>query len=271
MIRYFFHIAYKGTKYRDWQRQKTVLSIQEIIEDRLQQIFKLKISCLGCGRTDAEVHAAQYFFHIDVKNEIPENFKFVLNRSLPNDILIHDVIKMDGEQHAQFDAIERTYDYFIHITKNPFLSDISSYYLLEDLDFVLMKIAASLLLKYTDFRAFCKTPDRHNSTICNIKSVNLYKTEEGDKIRFQITANKFLKSMIRIIVNKLIDIGLGRLSIEEFEYYLKSKETPKYNKLAHPQGLYLSKITYPFLKLKQRTDTFPILHSEINNYWIKID
>jgi len=270
MIRYFFHIAYNGAKYRGWQRQSKVITIQEVIEDRLKQVFKTDISCLGCGRTDARVHAAQYFFHIDLKYEIQSDLIFILNKALPKDISVIDIIKMEGEPHAQFDATERTYDYFIHTAKNPFLADISSYYLLEKIDFEKIKKALLIIPNYNDFRAFCKTPDRHTSTICNVKSVKLFYNQQNNHIRFQFTSNKYLKSMIRIIVFKLLEIGRGELSLNDFENQLKSKKTPKYNNLAYPQGLYLSKITYPFLDLEPNEKIFDLLQNGKHDFWQEI-
>jgi tRNA pseudouridine38-40 synthase len=248
MIRYFLHIAYKGTNYRGWQRQKKVVTIQEIFESKLEQIFKYKIPCLGCGRTDAGVHAAQYFMHIDVKSEADFDLKFRLNKMLPHDIAVFDVIKMEQDYHAQFLATQ------------------SSLYLIENLDLEKMKQAALLLLKYNDFRALCKTPDRHNNTICNLKSVKLFINKQGDRIRFQISSNKFLKGMIRIIVFRLLEIGSGKLNINEFEYYLKNGEVSKFNNLAYPQGLYLSRVKYEFIDILPRNEFFSVL----NDYWKEV-
>ena len=262
MNRYFFHIAYKGNNYRGWQRQKNVITIQEIFEKSLKLVLKEDIPCLGCGRTDAGVHAAQYFFHINVKNEIKSDLVFILNKMLPKDIAVFDIIKMSDDKHAQFSATERTYDYFIHTSKDPFLESLSSFYLLKNLDIDKMKKAASLILNYSDFRALCKTPDKHNNTICDIKSVKLFVDKRGEKFRFQITANKFLKSMIRILVYRLLEIGEDKLSIEEFEYNLKNKKELKFINLAYPQGLYLSKIAYPFLDIKPRAEMFAVLQND---------
>ncbi len=270
MIRYFLHIGYKGTNYRGWQRQKRVITIQEIIENSLKQIFKYEITCLGCGRTDAGVHAAQYFFHIDLKEEYQMDLKFILNKMLPNDISVFDIIKMEGKPHAQFDATERTYNYFIHTRKDPFLSDLSSYYLIDDIDLNLIKEATSIIPNYSDFRALCKTPDKHTSTICNLKSIKLFHNQDKDRLRIQFTSDKFLKSMIRIIVYKLLEIGTGKLSIEEFENNLKSTETLPFTNLAYPQGLYLSEISYPFINIPPRDEMFAILHKGAGEFWQEV-
>jgi tRNA pseudouridine38-40 synthase len=267
MIRYFLHIGYKGTNYRGWQRQKRVLTIQEVFENSLNQIFKYEIPCLGCGRTDAGVHASQYFFHIDLKEEYQMDLKFILNKMLPNDISVFDIIKMDGEPHAQFDATERTYNYFIHTRKDPFLSELSSFYLLDDINLDLIKDAITIIPTYSDFRALCKTPDRHTSTICNLKSIKLFHNQDKDRLRFQFTSDKFLKSMIRIMVYKLLEIGTGKLSIEEFERNLKSKVTLPFVNIAYPQGLYLTRISYPFLDILPRNEMFAVLDERIKGFW----
>jgi len=267
MIRYFFHIGYNGLNYRGWQRQKGVETIQAIIEEKLRILFRKHVTTLGCGRTDAKVHAMQYFFHIDLEKEFTKDVLFLLNKMLPDDIAVFDIIKMEGEPHAQFDAIERTYDYFIHTFKDPFLSNVSSLYLIKDLDIENMKKAVDLLPKYDDYRALCKSPDKHNNTISKVTSARLYVNSTGDKIRFQITANKFLKAMVRIIAGKLIEIGTGELSVEEFESKLESKVAPLTIKPAYPQGLYLTRVKYPFLEMPARTESFTVLQNNSNNYW----
>ncbi|OFX88900.1 MAG: pseudouridine synthase [Bacteroidetes bacterium GWF2_33_16] len=267
-MRYFFHIGYNGINYRGWQRQrKDVVTVQAVIEEKLRILFKKHITTLGCGRTDAKVHAMQYFFHIDIENEFNRDVLFLLNKMLPNDISIFDIIKMDGEPHAQYDAFERTYDYFIHTVKDPFLSDFSSLYLINDLNIDNMRKAVALLPKYDDYRALCKSPDKHNNTNSKVTSAKLFTNPAGDKIRFQITANKFLKAMVRIIVGKLIEIGTGELTVAEFENKLKSQIAPLTVKPAYPQGLYLTKVTYPFLDIPARTEWLDRLHNTSDNYW----
>ncbi|WP_421919043.1 tRNA pseudouridine(38-40) synthase TruA [Marinifilum sp.] len=247
--RYFFHIAYKGGNYRGWQKQINACSVQESIEDVLSKFLKEKVHCIGCGRTDAGVHASQYYFHIDVSHEISENLLFAINRMLPPDISIFDFSRVDSKNHAQHSALKRTYNYFIHTCKNPYLNDISSLYSL-DLDSKKMQLAAQLLVGEKDFRAFCKTPDRHNHTLCIVSKAQVYRSSDNQFFRFEISANRFLKGMIRIIVNQLLEIGQGKLSIDEFKHQLNKQITPCPLNLAYPQGLYLSAIHYPFLESK---------------------
>lgn len=251
-LRYFFHCAYKGGSYHGWQRQPDVLGVQQVLEENLSKVLKRRIICLGCGRTDAGVHASQYFFHIDIAASLPSDLLFILNKLLPNDISIFDIIHVPNAQHAQFGATSRTYDYLIHQTKDPFLQEISAHYNCQDWDFESMQQALDLLPQYEDFRAFCKTPDRHDSTLCDIHSVAMYTYEAGKKVRFQFTAKGFLKGMIRLLVGSLIAIGKGEMSVAEWEDCLKTGVRPRTFKSAYPQGLYLSKIDYPFLNISPK-------------------
>ena len=220
---------------------------------------------MGCGRTDAQVHASQFFFHLDVEKQWDFDLLFRLNKKLPRDIAIFEIIPMQGNQHARFDATQRTYDYFIHTRKDPFLSEVSSLYLERNLDLHSMKAAVALLTRYSDYRAFCRTPDSYKTTICHVTSAKLFTDEEGDRIRLQISANRFLARMIRILVSKLLDIGRGIVSVDEFENYLITKETPKTIEPAYPQGLFLSKVVYPYLDIPPRAE-FSILEDSEDNW-----
>ncbi len=253
-MRYFVHIAYRGTRYFGWQNQPDKMSVQEILETTLSKILKYPVTIYGCGRTDAGVHASQYFFHIDIEHDWNFDLFFRWNRILPDDIAIFDIIRMDGQPHARFDAVLRTYDYFFHTYKDPFLSENSALYLLPDLNLAEMKKAVALLPKYNDYSAYCKSPDKNEHNICNVSSALLFTNSSGDRIRFQISSNRFLGRMIRILTRKLIEIGSGTMSVDEFESHLISKKTPALILPAHPQGLYLSKVTYPFLDLPVKSD-----------------
>lgn len=262
-MRYFVHIGYHGTNYSGWQIHPGVLSVQEVLQTALSKILKTDITIFGCGRTDAQVHASQFFFHMDVDKEWRFDLLFRLNKLLPADIAVFNIIPMEGLPHARFDAIERTYDYFIHNYKDPFLSKFSSFYAYKNLDFPKMREAVALLPLYNDYRGFCKSPDRNDHTICNVTSAQLFINPAGDRLRFQISANRFLSKMVRIIVGRLLEIGEGKLSVEEFENYLINKITPPVIIPAYPQGLYLSKITYPYLDISPRTDFIRMLQDGI--------
>ena len=252
-MRYFLHIAYHGTQYSGWQKHPGVLNVQEVLETAISRLLKTPVTIVGCGRTDAQVHASQFFFHMDVEAAWKFDLFFRLNKILPPDIAIFDIIPMEGLPHARFDAIQRTYDYFIHTYKDPFLDNFSSFYADKNLDLAKMNAAMGLLTQYNDYRGFCKSPDRNEHTICNISSASLFAYQNGDKIRFKISSNRFLSKMVRIIIGRLLEIGRGDLSVDQFEYYLANKQTPPIIIPAYPQGLYLSKVTYPYLDLQPRT------------------
>ena len=264
-MRYFFHIAYHGTNYSGWQKHPGVCNIQEVLETSLSKILKLPLTIVGCGRTDAGVHASQFFFHVDIEQHWEFDLLFRLNKILPDDIAVYDIIEMQGLPHARFDAIQRTYDYFIHTSKNPFLSRFSALYPENDWHLNNMKAAAALLPMYNDYRGFCKSPEKNDHTLCYVSSAKLFVNPKGDRLRFQISANRFLSKMVRILIGRLLEIGRGDMSVDEFEHFLINKQTPEVIIPAHPQGLYLSKVTYPYLDIPLRT-TFSALHQNMDDY-----
>jgi tRNA pseudouridine38-40 synthase len=261
-VRYFFHIGFNGFLYRGWQRQPDEQNVQQVFETTLSQIFKEPITVMGCGRTDAQVHASQFFFHADISMPWDYDLVFRINKLLPPDIAVFEIIPVEENQHARFDATLRRYDYFIHTYKDPFLSQLSSLYLEKNLNVGKMKQAVTLLTRYDDYRAFCKRPNDYRTTVCKVTAASFVADASGDRFRFQISADRFLGKMIRIIVGKLLVIGQGKLSVDEFESYLITKETPAIFEPAHPQGLYLSKVTYPFLDVPPRPDFSAILQNK---------
>jgi tRNA pseudouridine38-40 synthase len=268
--KHFFHIGYHGWNYRGWQRQAGITSVQETIETAISKILKRPVTIYGCGRTDAQVSASQYFFHIEEKLESDYDLMFRLNKVLPQDIAVFDILQMDGSCHARYDAAQRTYDYFIHSYKDPFLNTMSAYYNLKGLDFDKMKKAVALLTKYNDYYGFCRSPEKNESTVCVISSAKLLFDSTGDKFRFTITANRFLKAMIRILIGKILEVGRGEFSLEEFENCFINRRTPQLIIPAHPHGLYLSKIKYPYLDLKPRMDFSGILQNRVDDVWVEV-
>jgi len=193
------------------------------------------------------------FFHADMVETAVDELLFKLNRTLPEDITVFGIIAFSDKANAGFDAVQRCCDYFTHLRKDPFLQDSSALYSDLDLDIMRMKAAEDLLPQYEDYYAFCKSPASFKHTICRVSSAHLWIDKSGERIRFQVSANRFLTGMIRIIVGRLLEIGTGRMSLEEFEGHLRDKKTPRIITGAHPQGLYLSKVVYPYLELPQQT------------------
>jgi tRNA pseudouridine38-40 synthase len=249
-LRYFLHLAYKGTHYHGWQRQVSAISIQETIEAALTKMLKVPCKIHGCGRTDTGVHASQYFAYLDLEGEYDFDLVERVNRILPEDIAVFEFIPVTSRANTQRDAISRTYDYYFHFNKHPYLAELSTYYDGPVLDVEAMNKAAEILTKHEDFRALCKSPDKVNHTRCRVMSAEIRFLKHVDGIQFSITANRFLKGMIRLIVNKLIKVGQGKMSVAELDEFIGKKENPAYKVLAPPQGLYLSKVVYPFLERK---------------------
>lgn len=245
---YFLHISYDGTNYQGWQFQKDAPSIQGTVEKALHKILKKEVTVEGCGRTDTGVHASQYILHIDI-DSIDFDLKDRLNYNLPNDIVVYDVLEMTEGNHARFDATKRTYDYFIHLYDDPFLNRFSSQYYHESLDFIAIEKAVQLISFCTDFIGFCKQPHLYESTKCEVMEAKLYINEEQTRLRFSITANRFLRGMIRLIVSYLLKVGTGKMTLEEFKLLIANKLYVADRSSALPNGLYLSKIEYPYLSI----------------------
>jgi len=250
-MRYFINIGYDGTKYKGWQRQKnTRKTVQEVIEQTLLKVLKKKLTVYGCGRTDAGVHASQYVFHINLEEAPTFDLKFRLNKNLPDAIAIFEIIEVTVDQHCQYHAMARTYDYFIHWKKDPVLYGHSSFYEHLELDFDLMRKAAALIASTKDFKPLCKQPDVYKSTYCKIMKSKLFVNEEQGRLRFSITSNRFLRGMVRYCVYFLLEVGNGDLTLDEFEQILNQEKLKFIKRPALPNGLFLSRVEYPFLELK---------------------
>lgn len=249
-MRYFLHIAFDGSNYSGWQKQtNTPNTVQQVLEQTLFKVFKKTITVYGCGRTDAGVHASQYVLHINLEEAPAFDLKYRINKNLPDDIAIFDLIKVSEQQHCRYDATARTYDYFIHWKKDPVLIQYSSFYEDLTLDFNKMKKATQLILNTKDFKPLCKQPDLYVNTLCNVSACAIYVNEAEGRMRFTITSNRFLRGMVRFCVFFLLKVGSGKMSVTEFEEILNQKKELRQKQPALPNGLFLSKVEYPFLKL----------------------
>lgn len=247
-MKYFLHLGYKGTHYQGWQRQPNAISVQAILEDKLCQMFKQELTVHVCGRTDAGVHANQCFCHIVINEPWDFDAVFRLNKMLPPDISVYEFIPVSATANAQLDVISRTYDYYIHLKDDPFLAELSTLYLIDNPALAEMQAAAKLLTQYQDFRSFCKSPDLYPHTLCTVIFAALTVNAANSRIHFRITANRFLRAMIRMIVGRLIKVGKREISLADFENQLKYPKLTTQPVFAYPQGLYLSKVVYPYLE-----------------------
>ena len=242
MQRYYLHLAYDGTNYSGWQVQPKVNTVQETIEKALK-IFVPDLKCIvGCGRTDAGVHAKNYYAHFDTITPIIPNLVFKLNAVLPRDIAIKDLFTAEEHVHARFGAADRTYEYYVHFEKNPFENHYSVYHN-RTLNIDLMNEACQYLLGEQDFSAFSKSRTQTYTNDCNVKFAQWETNDVG--MVFTITANRFLRNMVRAIVGTMFKIGEGTITPEELKIIIAGKERSAAGKSVHPQGLFLSKIYYP--------------------------
>lgn len=251
-MRYFLHLGFDGTRYSGWQKQTNSLNtVQEVVEQSLIHLFKKPITVYGCGRTDAGVHASQYILHINLEEAPTFDLLYRLNKKLPEDIAVFEILEVKEDQHARYDATSRSYDYFIHWKKDPALIRYSTF--IEDIqmDFDRMQKAADLLLKTKDFKRLCKQPDSYKNTLCHLTTSTLFVDEERGRLRYRISSNRFLRGMVRICVFLLLKVGNGQMSLKEFEAFLKQEKEIKQLHPALPQGLFLSEIEYPFVEFKE--------------------
>ncbi len=245
-MRYFIQISYKGNNYKGWQKQKnTDGCIQDLIEMAITKATGVKgVFIVGCGRTDAGVHASRYFAHIDWIDETLPTYQYAINFNLPNDIVVHKIVEVASFTHARYDAIKRTYEYRMHFYLDPFLDELSAYYSDKELDVNAMEKACSIISTKTDFVNFCKTPLRNKNTNCYVEDCHLTYNEDRSQIKFYITANRFLRSMIRVLVGEILEVGRGRLSLEDLEQLFSKPRLKHISRIAHPQGLYLIDVQY---------------------------
>lgn len=242
-MRYFIELSYNGRAYHGWQIQPNAITVQEVLENAISTILKQKITIVGAGRTDTGVHAKQMFAHFDYdKTILLEDLNYKLNGFLPKDIVVKEVFRVKDNAHARFDAIRRTYDYRISTKKNAFNFD-AAYSVQLPLDVKAMQEASSILLDYKDFQCFSKSHTDVKTYNCDIKAVQLF--SNGDEVVFTITADRFLRNMVRAIVGTLINVGLGRTTIEDVHTIIKSKDRGKAGFSVPAHGLYLVEVTYP--------------------------
>lgn len=242
-MRYLFEIAYNGTHYAGWQSQNNATGVQAVVEESLSKILRENISIVGSGRTDAGVHCEQQFFHVDIEKKF-ETVLFIvrLNSLLPKDISIQSIQPLKQDASARYDAIERTYQYRMTTRKNPFLDGLAWHYF-KQADIQTMNKAAALLLGEHDFECFSKVKTDVNHFLCTIKKATW--REEDHFMEFTITANRFLRGMVRAIVGTLLDVGTGKITMTEFQAIIKGKDRRKAGANVPPHGLYLTKVKYP--------------------------
>ncbi len=242
-MRYFIEISYDGTQYHGWQIQLNAITVQEIITDRIRTYLSDdQIDVVGCGRTDTGVHAKQFFLHFNCNDSFEfDKAIYNLNNMLPNDIVIHKLFRVEKDLHARFDAVKRTYKYYLHRLKDPFKEKYSLYYK-KELDVERMNQACKILLKYNDFTSFSKVHTDVKTNICNLSEAKWITI--NSELIFTISADRFLRNMVRSIVGTMIEIGLKKNEVKEINSIINAKDRAEAGVSVPAHGLFLEKVQY---------------------------
>ena len=247
--RYFIELSYDGTRYHGWQTQPNAVAVQEVLDKALSTVLREPIETVGCGRTDTGVHAKEFFAHFDCGSMVHGPSSMVnnvrgINSVLPNDIAIKNIIPVHPDAHARFDATLRSYQYHIHFNKDPFKNGYS-WLLRDEPDLELMNQAAKIMMEYTDFSCFSKSNTQTFTNNCKISRAEWMEHERG--IIFHISADRFLRNMVRAIVGTLVEIGRKEIEPENIREIIESKNRSNAGTSVPACGLYLTEVKYPYL------------------------
>lgn len=243
-MRYFIELAYNGAAYHGWQVQPKAISVQEVLEKSVSTILNQPTSITGCGRTDTGVHASQYFAHFDFDQPFPKGFQYRLNKFLPPDIVIYRIFPVAAEHHSRFDAYYRSYAYHLSWIKDPFREHTLLHYpTAQKIDKDKMQAAAQLLLDYELFEPFCKTNSDAKTMRCEMHRSE-WEFKEDEWI-FHVSANRFLRGMVRLIVGMCLSVGHGKMTIDDLKKAMDEQSRLTKSLSVPPQGLFLTEIRYP--------------------------
>ncbi|MBO3099766.1 tRNA pseudouridine(38-40) synthase TruA [Gelidibacter pelagius] len=242
-MRYFIEFSYNGKAYHGWQKQPNAVSVQQVLEHALTTLLRSPIKVMGAGRTDAGVHAAQMYAHFDMEEPFDiDVLVYKINWFLPHDIAVHRIFEVRDKAHARFNALSRTYHYRISNTKNVFTHDFA-YKIHLPLDLDKMNEACKILMQYNEFQSFSKSNTDVKTYFCDIKEA--YWELKDTELTFVITADRFLRNMVRAIVGTMVNIGLGKLEVDQLHDIIKSKDRSEAGFSVPAQGLFLIHIEYP--------------------------
>ncbi len=243
--RYFIFLSYKGTAYHGWQIQPNGISVQALLMEALSTVLRTTIEIVGAGRTDTGVHAQLMVAHFDLEGSLVEfpNLISRLNNILPRDIAVSNILPVQSDAHARFDAIFRKYEYYIVFEKDVFKQGLAARFH-GNFDFKLMNEAAATLLEYTDFTSFSKLHTDAKTNNCVVKMAEWTQKGENEWV-FTIEADRFLRNMVRAIVGTLLEVGRGKVSVEQFRQIIEVQDRCKAGVSVPAEGLYLVDIQYP--------------------------
>ncbi len=243
-LRYCIEFSYNGKNYFGYQIQPDAVSVQEELEKALSTILREEIKTTGAGRTDTGVHARKMFAHFDTEKAVDADLPRKLNSFLPPDISVKRIFQVREDFHARFDATYRTYEYYISLEKNPFTQESAWQHWKRGLDMDKMNEACKILFEYEDFTSFAKLKTDNKTNLCTI-----YKAEweqQGNELKFTVSANRFLRNMVRAIVGTMVDIGLGKIQPDDLRKVIEDKHRNSAGTSAPAHGLYLVDVGYEF-------------------------
>lgn len=243
-MRYFLEFSYRGTAYNGWQKQNNALGIQQVLEEAFAKVLRLPVELTGSSRTDAGVHAEQQFAHFDLPEAIADPYLLVykLNALVPKDVAIQRIMAVGDDVHSRFAATHRKYEYRITFQKNPFLTDLATQ-MRRNLDVTLMNQAAALLLTHNDFESFSKIHTNVNNFRCTITESRWIETDE--MLVFHVKANRFLRGMVRALVGTMLEVGRRKITVDDFEQVILSRNRKNAGAQAPAEGLFLVEVGYP--------------------------
>jgi tRNA pseudouridine38-40 synthase len=243
-VRYYLKLSYLGTNYHGWQKQLDMISVQSQVNHALETALQESIDVVGAGRTDTGVHASGYVAHFDSEQIITDDKKLVfkLNKILPKDIAVYEVKRVADDFHARFDAVSRTYEYSIVQFKDPF-SVGRSYFVINELDVDALQKASNLLYNHKNFKSFSKVKTDVYTFDCEIKKAVWH--QRGYHLVFEISANRFLRNMVRAIVGTLVEVGLNKISVDDFNEIILAQDRSRAGKSVPAHALVLKDIEYP--------------------------
>lgn len=242
-LRYFLNFQYNGTHYHGWQIQPNAITVQEVMEDRISKILGTKTQIVAAGRTDAGVHASEMMAHFNAEILDIDKFIYRVNAFLPDDISVQSVKEVVADAHARFDATQRTYHYFVNYKKNPFTTQTSWYWQYDSLDIDAMNKAASRLLEFDDFTSFARLHADNKTNICDVRTA--FWEENNGNLKFTISADRFLRNMVRAVVGTLVEVGRGKLNENDFVNIIHKKDRKFAGTSAPANGLFLAEVKYP--------------------------
>ncbi len=244
-MKYFIKLAYNGKNYHGWQIQPDAISVQEKINIAVSTILREKIVVVGAGRTDTGVHASQMFAHFETEKDLDTNFAYKLNAILPSDIVIFNIKLVHDDAHTRFDALSRSYEYKIWLGRNPFLLETTLQLHHQKLNIDLMNEAAAILYEYEDFECFSKVKTDVHTFNCNVTEAKWVLNK--NELTFHISANRFLRNMVRAIVGTLIDVGKEKITVKDFRKIIESKNRSNAGTSVPAKGLFLTKVEYDYI------------------------